>query len=343
MAKITPKENYLRLGRGEIPAYVPAFTMMGDGYLGEASCKTLAPKVFKQNHFTDGGYDMWGVRYVADENTGATLPEPGNFMLQDIDDWEKVIKYPERPEGLDYEMMYKHDLEESGIDRTQSCVLAGAGLMPFQELVALMGFTEGLCALATDPDQVSDMLNSMIDWIEPVMYATVEYYKPDIWYILDDTCAKQMPFFSHDTYVEVFKPLYFRLAKPALDRGIPIEFHNCGKCETLFQDMIDFGVKYIDPAQESNDLLKAKQDYKGKLCLVGCWDWDTHIPKGWPDTFDEEEVRQGIRDTIDKYSVDGGYAFCGGVPGKTEIVKRINQVVKDEVHWYGRKVYGYKD
>ena len=32
MAKITPKENYLRLGRGEDPAYVPRFTMMGDEY-----------------------------------------------------------------------------------------------------------------------------------------------------------------------------------------------------------------------------------------------------------------------------------------------------------------------
>ena len=28
--KITPKENYLRLGRGEDPAYIPRFTMMGD-------------------------------------------------------------------------------------------------------------------------------------------------------------------------------------------------------------------------------------------------------------------------------------------------------------------------
>lgn len=341
MAKITPKENWLRLGRGEEPAYVPRFTMMGDEYLGEAAVKMMMPQVFKQNHFTDGGYDMWGVRYRADKETGATLPEPGNFMLADIEDWEKVIKFPERPE-VDYEQMYKHDLEVSGIDRDKSAVMAGPGLMPFQQLVAFMGFTEGLMALYTDPDSVIDMLNALVDWIEPVMYATVEYYKPDIWYMLDDSCAKQTPFFSMETYREVFKPIYMRLAKPAMDRGIPIEFHNCGRFEDQIPDMLDFGVKYVDPTQETNDILKIKEDYKGKLCVVGGWDWDHHIPKTWPE-FDEEEIRQGVRDTIDKYYEGGGYAFGGGVPGMSEAPMRVNEIIRDEVHWYGRKVMGYTD
>ena len=85
--KITPTENYLRLGRGEDPAYIPRFTMMGDEYLGEACCKMLGPQVFPMGQFIDGGYDMWGVRYKADPYTGATLPEPGNFLLEDIADW----------------------------------------------------------------------------------------------------------------------------------------------------------------------------------------------------------------------------------------------------------------
>ena len=247
--KLTPKENYLMLGRGEMPEYVPFYTMMGTEYMGEAPVKSLSPMVFKQDHFRDGGYDMWGVRYVADANTGATLPEPNHFLLEDINDWEKVLKFPDRNDDFDYEMMYKKDLEERKIDRNQSATIAMAGLMPFQQLVAFMGFTEGLCALATDPDVVSDMLNAMVDWIEPVLYKTIEYYKPDLWYMLDDTAAKATPFFSLETYREVFLPIYRRLAKPATDRGIPIQFHNCGKCEIFVEDMIDFGVRYWDPAE----------------------------------------------------------------------------------------------
>ena len=220
--------------------------------------------------------------------------------------------------------------------------MAGPGLMPFQQLVAFMGFTEGLMALLTDPDSVKDMLNAMVDFLEPTMYATVEYYKPDIWYLLDDSAAKETPFFSMEVYRDVFKPIYARLAKPATDRGIPVEFHNCGRCEDQIQDMIDFGVKYWDPAQETNDLLAVKEKYKGKICICGGWDWDHHIPKNWPD-FDEEEIRQGVRDSIDKYSEGGGYAFGGGVPGLNPAAKRVNEIVRDEVHWYGRKVYGYTD
>jgi len=342
MAKITPKENFLRLGRGEMPAYVPFFTMMGNEYLGEACCKMMGPRVFKANNFENGGYDMWGVRYVADENTGATLPEPNNFILPDVTEWEKILKFPERPEGIDYEKMYEDQLREMKIDREQSAIMCGPGFMPFQQLVAMMGFNEGLMALFTDPDAVSDMLNAMIDWIEPVFNATMEYYKPDIWYILDDTCAKQTPFFSVDMYREIFKPLYFRLAKPAIDRGIPVAFHNCGRCEDFIADMIDFGVKYTDPAQQTNDILAVKEKYKGQICLCGGWDWDAHIPKGWPD-FDEEELRAGVRDSIDRFSEGGGYSFAGGIPGKGEHVKRANMIVRDEAHWYGRKVYGYKD
>ena len=342
MVKVTPKENFMKLIGGGTPEYIPYYAMMGDEYLGEACCKMLGPMVWKQNHFTDGGYDMWGVRYKADANTGATLPEPGNFILEDIDDWEKVIKFPERPEGLDYEKMYEEDLKRSNVNREMSATMAGPGLMPFQQLVAFMGFTEGLCALATDPDTVLDMLNAMVDWIEPVMYATVEYYKPDIWYLLDDSAAKQTPFFSMDIYRKVFKPIYTRLAKPATDRGIPVEFHNCGKFQIQIPDMLDFGVKYTDPAQETNDLLDIQKKYHGKLCLVGGWDWDHHIPENWPD-FDEEEIRQGVRDSIDKYGPQGGYAFGGGVPGMMDAARRVNEIVRDEVHWYGRKVMGYVD
>ena len=45
--KLTPKENYLMLGRGEMPEYVPFYTMMGTEYMGEAPVKSLSPMVFK--------------------------------------------------------------------------------------------------------------------------------------------------------------------------------------------------------------------------------------------------------------------------------------------------------
>ena len=77
--------------------------------------------------------------------------------------------------------------------------------------------------------------------------------------------------------------------------------------------------------------------------FLGCWGWGDHMPPDFPE-FDEEAFRQDIRDSIDKYSVGGGYAFAGfpiGLPGQNEAVARITEIMRDEVHTYGRKVYGY--
>ena len=81
----------------------------------------------------------------------------------------------------------------------------------------------------------------------------------------------------------------------------------------------------------------------GKLSFMGCWGWGDHIPKGFPD-FDEEAFRQDIRDSIDKYSAGGGYAFAGwpiGQKGEEEAARRAYLIMRDEVYYYGKKVYGY--
>ncbi len=340
MAKVTPKENFLMLLNGGTPAYIPYFTMMGEPYLGEAATKYLAPNVFGATNYMDGGYDMWGIKYVAAEGTNnATMPDTSIIMLEDADDWEKVVKFPKVPE-YDIHELYKRDI--AGIDRNQSAVMCTPDFMPFQTLVGMMGFVGGLCALYESPDSVKDMLNAMVDHIEPIFCETIDAYKPDLWYILDDTCAKQAPFFSMETYHEVFKPIYQRLAKPAIDRGIPIIFHNCGFCEPQIPDLVDLGVDILEPMQDSNDLLKVKEEYKGRLSLVGGCDWATIMPKNYPE-YDEEELRQSVRDVIDKNAPGGAYGFYAwpisyvGDP----VIAEVNRIVRDEAHWYGRKVYGY--
>jgi hypothetical protein len=153
----------------------------------------------------------------------------------------------------------------------------------------------------------------------------------------------EIPHFIEDIAKRL--PIYKRLSKPAQENDIPVVFHNCGKEELFLDFMVEFGVEYTEPAQEDNDILAMKEKYKGKLTFMGCWGWGDHIPAGFPE-FDEEEFRQDIRDTIDKYSVGGGYAFAGfpiGQKGEEEAAGRAYKIMRDEAHWYGRKVYGYTD
>jgi hypothetical protein len=341
MAKVTPKENFLKLANGEFPYYVPFYSILGDPYMGECAVKDARISFFEDTSFM-GGTDMWGVPY-ATPSTGieAAMPDTRITILEDISDWSKVVKFPE-PLSVDLDRVYAENLKN--IDRSQTCLAIGPRFSPFQELVALMGFEGGLIALAEEPEEVSAMLNAMVDHIMPHYKKAFEVFRPDFWRMVDDTCAKDAPFFSPATYEEVFLPIYMRLSEPAREAGVPVLFHNCGYTTPFLEFMYQFGVRITEPFQESNDIVKCKEQFKGRMSFAGHWGWGQHIPKNYPD-FDEEELRQDIRNTIDKCSVGGGYAFAGfpiGVPGDPG-VKRAYDIMRDEAHWYGRKVYGYTD
>jgi hypothetical protein len=284
--------------------------------------------------------EQWGVTMVANEETGfAGLPKPGHFILEDVTRWDKVVKAPPYPDGFfdaDWEAMAKKDLEK--VDRENLAVIGLGGYGPFQQLVAFMGFTEGLCALIEEPDAVKELLNYIMEYYIPIIEKVVEYYKPDIVMIGDDTASKLDPFFSLAVYRDIFKPIYARQFKMAKERGIPVQFHNCGRCEDFIPDMLDVGVRFWDPAQTKNDLLGIKEKYKGQLAICGGFDF---VPPGDRDVT-EEDLRSKVRETLDKYAPGGGYAFCGGILGKAgdqEQTMKINGWVQDEVAKYGANYY----
>ena len=344
MAKVTPKENFMMLRHGGTPAYVPFYSLAGIPYKGESAIGNMPLSFFQSNQFQAGGKDMWGVPYAkpAEGGIDAAMPDTSVVTLEDISDWTKVVQFP-KPMDIDVEKVYADFVKK--FDRSQTALKMSVPFQPFQTLVGLMGFEGGLCALYTDPDEVKAMLNAMVELVAPLYDKAIDIIKPDCIGLTDDTAAAATPFFSPEIYKEIFYPVYARMSKAAQERDIPVVFHNCGMMQEFLPFMVDFGVEFTEPAQTVMPILELKEQYKGKVSFMGCWGWADHIPATFPE-FDEEEFRQDIRDTIDKYSVGGGYAFAGwpvGLPNQQEAVARITEVLRDEAHWYGRKVYGYVD
>ena len=55
MAKVTPKENFLKLRHGGMPDYVPFYSPMGDPAMGECACATAPNPFFIDNRRVAGG------------------------------------------------------------------------------------------------------------------------------------------------------------------------------------------------------------------------------------------------------------------------------------------------
>ncbi|MDR2519968.1 MAG: hypothetical protein LBC69_02775 [Eubacteriaceae bacterium] len=347
MAAITAKENYLRLGRGEIPEWVPGMMPYKDHGPSTAMAGPLTMWVGQSDlkpmwmQPREPWKDFWGANYIiGPEDTGfAGIPDPNNPILRDITKWRTVIKKPEAP-NLDWAAMAQSEL--SNINRDEVALSCALGMQPFEQLVALTGFNDALCYLYEEPDEVKELLNFMADWYVPIVRNIVQHYKPDLVAIADDSAAKQAPFFSPAMYREFFKPIYEKISKPAVDTGAFIDFHNCGRCEDFVGDMIDFGVRYWNPAQIENDLDALKKKFGNKIAICGGWDAPNLTTSST-----EEEARQAVRSHIDRYGKGGGYVFFGGLFGNScamnaEIppdIQRINQWISDECYEYGSVFY----
>ncbi len=337
---LTEKENYLRVLHGEIPEWIPSYTFgkMPGSDVDPANI-IVEPPILCEHRDNGGGKDHWGVEYVSSpESAGAIMPKTWDYILDDITKWRDVIKAPSL-EGIDWEDMVKKSIKKCGINREKSVMALNLHFGYFQNLMAFMGFTEGLMAMIEEPEECKALFEYMCDFYCTVCEKVIDIYKPDVFTMMDDTAAWANPFISVDMYRELLLPVYDRQAKFGRDRGLPITFHNCGKCECFIDDMVSFGVTAWDPAQTCNDLDAIKAKYGNKLVIMGGWDSQGRLLE---DDVTDDEIRQSVIDTIDRLAPGGGFAWCGGFMSSDpndKITAHKNEVVFKTLAEYGGSFY----
>ena len=331
---ITEKENYLMVMRGEVPEWVPRNGYPSPGHVTPVA--GAGPSFLNERRTRTGGFDIWGVEYVTTAETGGmAIPKPGQFLLDDITKWRDVIKAPDISH-IDWETMAKKDM--ANIDRTQSAVSYRSHVGYFQQLCNFMGFNEGLMAMIEEPEEVLELFEYMNAFYMEIARKTWEYYRPDVWSITDDTATAMNPFISLETYRTLVKPFHAREASIGQEHGLPINMHNCGRCEDFIDDWREFGVTAWNPAQTMNDLKGIKAKYGNSLVLIGCW--DSSGPAGWPGAT-EETVKQAVRDCIDAYAPGGGFIFWASTYGAPDDQDFLNRArwISEEYDAYGRTFY----
>jgi hypothetical protein len=336
---LTEKENYLMCLRGEQPEWVPVmhFGSAPDGRV--TSTRMVAPSFLHQGMMDTGkSTDIWGVTSVpVVEAGGSKIPEPGNFILKDIRKWRDVIKAPD-VSYIDWEQMAKDDLNKANINRKESAVIYDMNCGFFQLLMSFMGFSEGLCAMVEEPEEVQALFEYVSDFYYKINLKCFHLYEPDAFYVVDDTATWRNSFISLALYRELLKPHHAKHASIGANDGLPGDMHNCGRCEEFIDEWKDFGIVAWNPAQTCNDLLAIKKKYGNSVIIEGGWDareelLDLNVT--------EDAIRASVYKTIDALAPGGGYVFCGGYLGPLgdETTAQRNKWLMDAVYEYGTSFY----
>ena len=325
---LSPKENYLQMLRGEIPEYMPSFM---DGHMAMWNEELLTPVSAPNGPIVTS----LGVTYVgaSAEMMFGAMPAPGkNLLGEDIRHWRDVIHTPDMSH-FDWERYYKKKLE--GIDREKQMVSVGGGDY-FLTLVSFMGFENLLLNMYEEPDEIKAMLEYVSEFYMLVLKQSAYYMKPDEISFMDDDSSEKAPFFSLDMYREFFKPYHKLHCDFANDMGVPIEHHDCGKCEIFVPDWVEMGVRGWNPAQTMNDLKGIKKRFGNRLAISGGWDM-----LYWDKCTDMEKLRAALIEYVDTFAPGGGFVFAamaGGAPDDP-VANQRRAVVNDVYENYARDWY----
>ena len=314
---MTPKENYLTMLNGGIPDHIPG---MLEGYSAPWNEELLTPVSAPNGPIVTS----LGVTYVGCPtlNFGA-MPAPGmNLLGEDIRNWRDVIHAPDLSH-FDWESYYAKKME--GIDRSQKTVSVGGGDY-FLTLVSFMGFENLLLNLYEEPDEIKALLEYVSEFYLMVLKKQLYYIKPDIVSFMDDDSSERAPFYSLEMYREFFKPYHKMHCDLAIENGLPIEHHDCGKCEIFIPDWVEMGVKGWNPAQTMNDLVGIKQRFMGRLAIAGGWDRSR-----WDKCEDMEEYREALMNYVDTFAPGGGFVFMAMAGGDESdpLVQQRKEIIKD--------------
>ena len=325
------REDFFRMLEGKTPRHDVMHYSFPPAAGEPSGMATLMGSFSDMGTRMQTGFDAWGLEYVWDSNQTGMIHKPGKYLLKDVTKWRDVVKAPDMT-NYDWVAMSKKDWEVTPFDKgTQvSSIMSFLGDF-FIKLAGFMGFEGALLAMHEEPEAVKELFNYFAEYDSMMIENICKYYQPEIIGFIDDNAAEYAPFISYTMFKELLFPFYKRLFDIAKQFNMIISYHNCGKCELFMDDMVKIGVQIWSCGSPQNDLVAFKNRHNNKVIIEV-------VPRMYPN-FTEEQTRQCVRDTIDKYAPGGAFVWHGSTMANSDEGRQVDAWAKDEVKKYGAGFY----
>jgi hypothetical protein len=135
-----------------------------------------------------------------------------------------------------------------------------------------MGFEYFVTSLIERPAFVQEILRRYTEWLAP-RYDFLQEIGFDVLWTFDDIAYKAGLFMSPG----MFRKLIIPVIQPLCNRiNVPWIYHSDGNVAEIVDDLISLGISGLHPFEPgAMDILKVKQKYGDRLCVVGNINVDT--------------------------------------------------------------------
>ena len=256
---ITERENFFKMIRREDPDFV--------AYQPDLLQMVLPSALVDRPANHRSGYDWFGVHWSEDPDMPMMLVATAGQkpVLEDICDWESVIRWPDLA-AIDWEACAKKDVPHKDMSKIL-CAMMVSG--PFERLHDLMGFENALCALITDPEACGAFFSRLCDFkIEQIRYLK-KYYDVDMVHFQDDWGNQKDLFFDPTFWRQHIKPHVQRVIDAAHELDILFDMHSCGRIDRIADYIVAMGVDVLDPVQPVNDMAGWVARYGRNVVFMG--------------------------------------------------------------------------
>lgn len=174
----------------------------------------------------------------------------------------------------------------------------------YERVMALMGFEEYMMNMALEPKAVHMLLDKVTEYrIEYAKRVVAMGFK--IAHHGDDLGTQTATVFSREMFREFVLPRLKAAWEPYNKAGIPIAMHSCGNLTDFIPELLEIGLKVLEPVQPVMDLKFLKKEFGKHLVFWGGIETQGVLPFGTP-----EQVKKMARETIRTLGKGGGHIIA---------------------------------
>jgi uroporphyrinogen decarboxylase len=172
----------------------------------------------------------------------------------------------------------------------------------------LMGFERFCMGLVQDPDLVQKLFEKAGGIQIGVLERMLQFDSVGVVIHSDDIAYSEALMISPQHLRQYFFPWLKRVAEVCHAHDVPLIYHSDGKLDEVLDDLVECGVDGLHPIEpKAMDIVQLKQDYGGRLALLGNVDLSYTLTRGTP-----EEVAAEVIHLLHTVAPGGGYCLGSG-------------------------------